>query len=264
MNNSNKIIVATWNVNSLKSRMDIVTQWLSDNPIDFLLLQEIKGLDEDIFDIFKNMGYKCYYNLQKTYNGVAIITKHDSIVKHTALPNFDDEQARYLELEYNNFSIINVYVPNGNPVGDNHENEKYVYKINWLNAFYNHLRNLSNNYKNFIIGGDFNIAPNDWDVYDINQFKNDALVTNEIRQIYFKIINLGITNALDYEFGNTKHIFTWWDYRNFGFIKNHGAKIDHILLSPLFADKLLSTQIDKKPRHMDKPSDHTPVVCVFE
>ena len=258
------MIVATWNVNSLKVRIENIKKWLNENKVDFLLLQEIKGLDEDIFNEFKNIGYNTYYNLQKTYNGVAILTPHNCIIKSKFLPNFDDIQARFIEIEYNNCSIINVYIPNGNPVEENLSGEKYLYKINWLNAFYDYVKSLQNNYKNFIIGGDFNIAPKDCDVYSIEAFKNDALIQSNVREIYYKLINLGLMSVLDYKYKEEKNIFTWWDYRNFGFIKNNGAKIDHILLSPYFADKFIDVKIDKKTREDDKPSDHCPVICYLE
>jgi exodeoxyribonuclease-3 len=252
--------IATWNVNSLKSRLEIVLDWLGYNQPDFLLLQEIKGLDESLFLDIKAAGYHSYYNLQKTYNGVAILSKNPCQVLLKALPNFEDTQARIIEITQNHFSIINVYIPNGNPI----ETDKYTYKIKWLYAFYEYIKSCIENEKSFVIGGDFNIAPKDIDVYSVSAFKNDALVQKEVRDIYFSLINLGLLDVIDFKYKNKEKIYTWWDYRNAGFAKNNGVRIDHILLSPLLADKYIDCNIDQKPRTKDKPSDHTPVICELD
>lgn len=252
--------IATWNVNSLKSRLDLVKEWLGNNPVDFLLLQEIKGLDEEIFKEFKPLGYNSYFHLQKTYNGVAILSKHNCEIVHKNLPNYSDEQARFIEVKYNNIHILNAYMPNGNPLGT----EKFDYKIAWTTAMYNHLKSLVENNIDFALGGDFNIAPKDIDVYSTKAFENDALTHKNSRDLYFKMLNLGLIDTLEFKHPNTKNIFTWWDYRNAGFAKDNGVRIDHILLSPSLADKFLDVIIDKVPRLKDKPSDHTPVVCILE
>lgn len=253
------MLLTTWNVNSLKTRATKVHELLTIKQPDFLLLQEIKGLDETIFQQFDSLGYTSYYNLQKTYNGVAILGKRKGNVLYTELPHFPDEQARYLEIKYGDLHIINVYVPNGNPINT----EKYTYKLMWLEHLYQHLRSLLLNDIPFIIAGDFNIAPEDSDIYSINAFKNDALTTNKVRDIFFKIMNLGLVDAVKVQHTNSEKIYTWWDYRNNAFPKNNGARIDHILLSPYVADNFLSVNIDTLPRSAEQPSDHTPVSCHF-
>lgn len=251
--------LATWNVNSLKSRLEIVKEWLQHNQVDFLLLQEIKGLDKEIFKEFESLGYKSYYHLQKTYNGVATLSKHDCKIINKNLPNFEDEQARFIEVEHNGIHILNAYMPNGNPV----ESEKFPYKINWTTQLYNHLKELTYNNIDFVLAGDFNIAPRDIDVYSIKSFKNDALTKQESRDLYYKMLNLGLTDVVELKYNNSPKIYTWWDYRNISFEKNNGLRIDHILLSPKLADNYQDVEIDKKPREKEKPSDHTPVICTL-
>lgn len=255
----NELKIATWNVNSLKSRLELVKEWLVVNPVDFLLLQEIKGLDEEIFKEFEPLGYKAYFHLQKTYNGVATLSLHDCNIVHKNLPNFEDEQTRFIEVEHNGIHILNAYMPNGNPLGT----EKFDYKIAWTTAMYEHLKDLVASNIDFAIAGDFNIAPKDIDVYSVKAFANDALTHKSSRDIYFKMLNLGLTDVLDFKYPNSNNIFTWWDYRNTGFAKDNGVRIDHILLSPKLADCYMDALIDKVPRLKEKPSDHTPVVCTL-
>jgi exodeoxyribonuclease-3 len=255
--------IATWNINSLKMRIESVKNWLINNPVDFLLLQEIKGLEEEIFHQFEDIGYKSYFSLQKAYNGVATLSKHDAKINHKTIPNFIDDQARYLEIQFDNKIIINAYMPNGNPI-ENKQGIKYLYKLNWLNAFYEHIKNLSDNNYDFIIGGDFNIAPFNQDVYNVAKFDDDASIQKEAVDIYHKLINLGLSDVVKYKYKNQKNIFTWWDYRDFGFMKNQGARIDHILLSPFFANLYKDCKLDKKIREEEKPSDHIPVICYLD
>ncbi|MDR0484481.1 MAG: endonuclease/exonuclease/phosphatase family protein, partial [Alphaproteobacteria bacterium] len=144
------------------------------------------------------------------------------------------------------------------------DTDKFTYKISWLNALYLHLKNLIENNTNFVIGGDFNIAPLNTDVYSVKAFANDALTAKESRDIYFKILNLGLLDTLRFKNPSTKNLFTWWDYRNAGFAKDNGVRIDHILLSPLLSDYFKNATIDKVPRLKDKPSDHTPVICELD
>ncbi|MCL2567217.1 MAG: exodeoxyribonuclease III [Alphaproteobacteria bacterium] len=254
--------IATWNVNSLKTRVDIIKEWLTANPVDFLLLQEIKGENEEIFKEFESLGYKSYFHLQKTYNGVAILAKNECKVINKNLPNFEDAQARFIEVEHKNIHILNAYMPNGNPIIS--EDNKFAYKISWLNHMYLYLQSLIENNIDFILAGDFNIAPYDIDVYSVKAFANDALTSKPARDIYFKMLNLGLLDSLRFKNPNTKNLFTWWDYRNAGFAKDDGVRIDHILLSPRLADGFVDCFVDKVPRLKDKPSDHTPVICKID
>jgi exodeoxyribonuclease-3 len=252
--------IATWNVNSLKTRLEIVKEWLVLNPVDFLLLQEIKGENEEIFKEFEDLGYKSYFHLQKTYNGVATLARGECSVVHRGLPGFEDLQARFIEVECDGVHILNGYMPNGNPI----DTDKFTYKIAWLNALYSYVQGLVENNVDFILAGDFNIAPLDMDVYSVAAFANDALTSKAARDIYFKMLNLGLLDALRFKNPRVQNLFTWWDYRNTGFAKDNGVRIDHILLSPKLADGFKDAFVDKVPRLKDKPSDHTPVVCVVE
>ncbi|MFL1780994.1 Exodeoxyribonuclease III [Candidatus Hepatincolaceae symbiont of Richtersius coronifer] len=247
--------IATWNVNSLKVRLDIVKSWLIANPVDFLLLQEIKGLDEEIFRQFGN--YQHYFILQKAYNGVATLSKYKCKIANKIIPDLIDEQSRFLEIIYQDIHLINIYIPNGNPINT----PKYDYKLIWLDKLYSYLEKLVEQEKNFIIAGDFNIAPKDKDVYSVEAFKNDALIQKAVKDFYFKLINLGLTDVIDFQYPYTKNIFSWWDYRNSGFARDHGARIDHILISPYLTTYYKNSYIDKLPRQLEQPSDHTPVIC---
>lgn len=252
------MIIATWNINSLKSRLDLVVEWLKINRPTILMLQEIKG-NTHIYpkEVFEELGYYSAENLQPTYNGVATLSLKPITVLNTFLPNFEDEQARYLETLIDDIKFINIYAPNGNPL----DSDKYTYKLNWLNALYQMLQNLVNKQERFIVAGDFNIIPYEYDVYNPKAFSDDALFQTEVRQLYFKILNLGLTDAIDICYPNKKQRYTWWSYRNFSFEQNRGVRIDHILLCPTTSTRLINCYIDRRFRSKPKPSDHTPVVC---
>ncbi|MGV3278302.1 exodeoxyribonuclease III [Rickettsiales bacterium LUAb2] len=252
------MLIATFNVNSFRSRLPLVLNWIKTHKPSVLMLQEIKGL-EDCFPKTEldELNYNYSFKLQKTYNGVATLSPFTIEEINNSIPNFIDEQARFLETKINNIHFINVYIPNGNPI----DTDKYTYKLNWLNAFYKYISELVDNNTDFVIAGDFNIIPYEYDVYNPASFKNDALYQTEVRKIYFKLLNLGLTDAIDITYPNQKERYTWWDYRNAGFIQNKGVRIDHILLSPRIASQLTNSHIDKTLRNEEKPSDHTPVYC---
>lgn len=254
------MLVITWNVNSLKVRLEQAKQLLVEKKPDYLLLQEIKSDNEELFKDFSDLGYNTYFTLQRTYNGVAILSPHNCLIINKHIPNYsDDTAARFLEVQHNNISIINVYVPNGNPI----DTPKYTYKLEWLEKLYNYLKFKVENNEDFIIAGDFNIAPFNKDVYSQDAFKNDALTTKEVKDFYFKIINLGLSDVISHKYANEKHVYTWWDYRNAAFAHNRGMRIDHILLSPALVDKYNDCYIDKQARLLDPPSDHTTVMCTL-
>lgn len=255
------MLVATWNVNSLKARLPIALNWLSTYKPNVLMLQEIKGEDHIFpFEQLKEAGYHSYVSLQKAYNGVATLTLNEAKIINTSIPNFEDIQARFVEVELDGIRYINVYVPNGNPINT----EKYTYKLNWLNALYNYIAKLVKSNIKFVLAGDFNIIPYDYDVYNIKSFKDDALYQDEVRSLYFKILNLGVVDAIDTFYPKQQSRYTWWHYMASGFAKNRGVRIDHILISPLIAGKLSNSFIDKEPRLEERPSDHTPVAAVFK
>lgn len=244
--------IASWNVNSVKARLSHVQTFLSKTIPDVLFLQEIKG--ETLPEI--SVEYHAVYKGQKTYNGVAILSRIPVSPILQNLPGDDlDEQARYLEVEWQNIRLINIYLPNGNPV----ETEKFNYKINWLNRFIKRLDELRGARIPFLIGGDFNIIPEDKDCYDPEIWKKDALYHPEIVKKFRSILNLGLTDAFRV-FNSAPETYTFWDYQAGAWPRNRGVRIDHFLTSPTITDRLINCTIDKTPRGWDTPSDHTPII----
>lgn len=248
--------LASWNVNSIKARQEIVLRWLEERKIDVLMIQELKGLDFPIQEKFEALGYQISTVPQKTYNGVATLSKHSIEVVADKLPGFEeDEQARYQEMNINGMRLINVYAPNGNPV----DTEKYPYKLKWLDHLYDHLKKLREDEISFLICGDFNIIPEPRDCYDPDVWKEDALFKIESRARLRKIVNLGLTDAFR-SFNQKDQQYTFWDYQGGSFPANKGIRIDHFLPSPQLADIMQGCEIDVEPRGWDKPSDHTPII----
>lgn len=247
--------IASWNVNSLKARREHVEKVLKDGGLDVLMVQELKG-EEFPSDDFEKLGWNTAFVGQKAYNGVAVFSKTPLEVLHDKLPGDDsDEQARYIEFETNGLRLINIYLPNGNPIGT----EKFTYKLGWMERLYARLKELRDNNIPFAIGGDFNVIPEDKDCYDPKAWVDDALAQPESRAAFRKLVNLGLYEAfraLNTQGGQ----YTFWDYQAGRWQKGEGIRIDHFLLSPETADRLLSCTIDKDPRGWDKPSDHTPII----
>ncbi len=250
------VTIATWNVNSIKARLDHLLRWLRESQPDVVLLQELKTAD-DAFPAapIGELGYNCTTVGQRTYNGVAILSKRPIEVLATALPGDPaDEQARYLEAFTGDLRVASLYVPNGNPIGT----DKFAYKLAWLERLYHHARALLESEDAFVLGGDYNVAPSDDDVYDPKAFADDALVQPESRAAWRKIVYLGLTDAIR-ALSTEPGRYTWWDYRARAFAADQGLRIDHLLLSPQAADRLQAADIDRAPRGWDRPSDHTPV-----
>jgi exodeoxyribonuclease-3 len=224
-----------------------------------LLLQEIKTQNEYFpNDEFKNLGYSSYVFGQKSYNGVAIISKYELDNINNNFIKDDLNQSRIitaeLKLKKKKIELINVYVPNGNPV----DTEKYEYKKSWLKKFITKIKKKILKNSNILIAGDFNIIPEEIDVHDFQRYKNDALGRLEIRKKYRELINLGFKDV--YRFKNkTKQEYTFWDYFAGSWQKNYGMRIDHFLLSNSLIENIKSININKKPRSKEKPSDHTPI-----
>lgn len=247
--------IVSWNVNSINARQEHVQKYLEEESPDVLMLQELKTTDFPS-DFFQTLGYESLSCGQKTYNGVAVLSKTPLHPVHNTLPGDPtDEQARYLEFETERYRIINIYAPNGNPV----DSDKFEYKLAWLERFKNHLQSLRNADIPFIIGGDFNIIPAPIDCHNVNRWKDDALYRLESRKYFRSFINLGLTDALRV-YNTGKEQYTFWDYRNGDWPKNHGIRIDHFLVSPLMTDRLHGCRIDTNPRGWTKPSDHTPII----
>lgn len=251
--------IVSWNVNSIKARLEHVKRYLDDENPDVLMVQELKGLEFPAAE-FEGKDYHCAFVGQKAYNGVAIISKHPIEVVLDHLPGDEsDEQARYIEADINGVRLINIYLPNGNPT----PGDKYDYKLNWMERLHARLRELRDNDTSFIIGGDFNVMPEDKDCHSPKDWEGDALIRPETRTAYRKLINLGLTDAFRV-FDTRAEQYSFWDYQAGAWQKNNGIRIDHFLLSPVLADKLISCTINKTPRGWEKPSDHTPIEIIIE
>ena len=254
--------IVTWNVNSLNVRRDHLLRWLAEFDPDVVLLQELKGVEEKFPMMEVNAaGYEAAVVGQKTYNGVAILSKTPIEVTSTRLPDLvagdeEDEQARYVEGIVQGIRIGCIYLPNGNPA----PGDKYDYKLRWMRRLFAHTQTLLKTEEPFVLGGDYNVIPEPEDVYAPNKWTRDALFLPESRNALRCIVNLGLTDA--FRACNTEGgRYSWWDYRSGSWDRDEGCRIDHLLLSPQAADMLGDSGIDKTPRGWDKPSDHTPVWC---
>lgn len=245
--------IATWNVNSIKQRQEHLKTWLMEHQPDAIFLQELKG---EVFPAAEYAGYHTLFKGQKAYNGVATLTKREGTQILDALPGDDeDTQARYLEIDYDGVRLINIYLPNGNPVGT----EKFSYKLAWMDRLYRRLKTLRDERVPFLIGGDFNIIPADEDCYDPQMWINDALFVPESRAKFRQLLSLGLTDAFRVH-NNEARQFTFWDYQAGAWPRDLGIRIDHFLLSPPLTDRLEACTIDRVPRSWEKASDHTPVI----
>ncbi len=250
--------VATWNVNSIKARLPNVERWLREAAPDVVLLQETKVTDEAFpRQPLEDLGYNIAARGQKTYNGVAILSKQPIDVLADALPgDAADDQARYLEAFTGGLRVASLYVPNGNPV----DSDKFPYKLDWLRRLATHVETLLASEDAVVLGGDYNVAPTDADVYDPAGWRDDALCRPESRAALRAATHLGLTDAIAATRPGAGH-YTWWDYRRAAFETDQGLRIDHLLLSPQAADRLRDAGIDRAPRAWEKASDHTPVWC---
>ena len=248
--------LATWNVNSLKVRLPQVIDWLSQHQPEVLCLQETK-LTDDNFPVadFTAIGYHAIFAGQKTYNGVAILSKQPARETITGIPGFVDEQKRVIAATFGDVRVVSVYVPNGDTVGS----EKYQYKLTWLPALTQWLQQQLSDYKKLVVLGDFNIAPEDRDVYDPESWQGSVLCSEPERAAFTDLLNLGLHDSFRL-FEQADKSYTWWDYRMMAFRRNRGLRIDHILLSGELARSCVSCSIDKAPRKLERPSDHAPVI----
>lgn len=248
--------LATWNVNSLKVRLPQVIDWLQTNQPDMLCLQESKLTDENFPAAeIAAIGYESVFTGQKTYNGVAILSKQKGSEIITAIPGFEDEQKRVVAVTYGDMRVISAYVPNGDTV----ESEKYQYKLRWLPALTGWLQQELKDHQKLAILGDFNIAPEDRDVYDPQLWQGKVLCSEPERAAFGDLLKLGLTDSFRL-FEQAEKSYTWWDYRMMAFRLNRGLRIDHILLSDALASVCTSCTVDKAVRKLERPSDHAPVV----
>ncbi len=248
--------IASWNVNSIRARIEHLKSWLELNQIDILALQETKVQDKEfpIADIL-DMGYHSLYKGQKSYNGVAILSRERMQLLAVKIPNFEDDQCRVLCAETKSVTVVNVYIPNGSAIGS----DKFEYKLKWLSALKVWLEKLVNEKENLILLGDFNIAPSDEDVHDPLLWQDKILCSSEERRHFEEIKALGLLDTFRH-FKQDKNLFSWWDYRAGGFPRNRGLRIDLILASLTMKGNLKSSIIDGQPRTWEKPSDHAPVI----
>ena len=251
--------LATWNVNSLNVRLPHVLDWLRDNPIDVLCLQETKQEDLKFsYDQLEAAGYHAVHNGQKTYNGVAILSRHAMTEVEHGILGFEDEQKRVISATIQGIRVVCVYIVNGQAV----DSEKYDYKMRWLEALTYWLAGELQKYPNLVLLGDYNIAPEDRDCHDPAAWIGQILVSPHEREMFAKIKALGLHDSFRL-FEQVDKSFTWWDYRMMGFRRNFGMRIDHILVSDALKEKCVSCVIDKAPRKLERPSDHTPVILTL-
>ena len=247
--------LASWNVNSLKVRLDQVLAWLDSSGTDILALQEIKMTDDQFpVEAFTNRGFHVVFSGQKTYNGVAIISRQPIHDVMTDIPHLDDPQRRILAATIGDLRLINLYVPNGAEVGS----DKYEYKLTWLPRVTDFIQQQLTQFPRLAVVGDFNIAPEDRDVHDPKAWEGCVLVSPLERQALSKLLSLGLHDSFR-NFSQDEQLFSWWDYRAAGFRRNRGLRIDLILLSDALNADCKSSAIDKAPRRVERPSDHAPV-----
>ena len=251
--------IASWNVNSLRVRLEHVIEWLQRVDPDVLGLQETKLTDENFpASAFEDLGYKAVFSGQPTYNGVALISRQPARDVVTELDGFPDQEKRVLAATFGDVRIFNLYVPNGRSVGS----EKYEYKLEWLEALCAQLRNELLNHKEVVAMGDFNIAPDDRDVHDPTAWEGKVLCSVKERRALTEILSLGYQDTFRL-FNQQEKSFSWWDYRAGAFRRNMGLRIDLILASDAMSARCTASAVDVEPRKLERPSDHTPVLAEF-
>ena len=255
------MIVATWNVNSITVRLPHILEWVKTHRPNVVCLQETKAIDLKFpHQAFADIGYQCEFFGQPTYSGVAIISDQSIInVRKGFIDDDDSHQKRLIEAEIDSVKIINVYIPNGSEVGS----EKYEYKLQWLKKLKQHILENHDMEKKVLLCGDFNIATDDIDCYNADEVRGTIMVSDVERALLAEIKMLGFVDIFrvhNQESGQ----FSWWDYRQAAFRRNLGFRIDHIWTSPSLAEICTKVWIDKDPRKLERPSDHTPVVAEFK
>ena len=249
------LTLASWNVNSLKVRLEQVLLWLEASKTDILALQETKVVDEQFpADVFKEHGFQVAFAGQKTYNGVAVISRYPIDDVQTDIPALNDPQRRILAVTTAGIRVINLYVPNGAAVGS----DKFEYKLKWLSKVNAWMKDQLKDYPQLAVVGDFNIAPADIDVHAPEEWLGQVHVSPEEREAFQSLMGLGLTDSFRQHYPDQQS-FSWWDYRAAAFRRNRGLRIDHILLSEPLMAECIDCGIDVTPRQAERPSDHTPV-----
>ena len=252
--------VATWNVNSLRVRLPHLTEWLAANPVDAIALQETKLPDADFpaADL-QALGWNSAFSGQRTYNGVAILSREPATDVVAGIPGFDDEQRRVLAASLGSLRVIDVYVPNGQTVGS----DKFAYKLRWFDALREYVAAELARHPHLVVLGDFNVAPEDRDVHDPKAWEGSVHVSPPERAALQALLAAGLADCFRL-FEQPEKSYSWWDYRMMAFRRNAGLRIDLILASNALAQKCGACHIDKAPRKLERPSDHTPVVASFD
>jgi len=254
------MLIATWNVNSLRVRLPQLKDWLSANTVHVVALQETKLPDADFpRDEIRELGMNAVFSGQRTYNGVAVLSKHEATDVVAGIPGFEDEQRRVLAATVSGVRVINVYVPNGQAVGS----EKFEYKLRWLEALRTYVTDELARHPRLVMLGDFNIAPEDRDVHDPKAWEGSVHVSEPERAALRSLTEAGLVDCFRL-FDQPDKSYSWWDYRMMAFRRNAGLRIDLILASAELAKKCGGCHIDKAPRRNERPSDHTPVLAAFD
>jgi exodeoxyribonuclease-3 len=250
--------IASWNVNSVKARLPHLLAFLGAAQPDVLCLQETKCLAAEFPRAeVEALGYHAAVVGQRSYNGVALLSKLPAEGVREGLPGApEDDQARYIEAAFGEVRVASIYLPNGNPV----DTDKFSYKLAWMERLNAHARELLRDESPFVLAGDYNICPADEDSYDPAAFRNDALCRPESRSRFRALVHLGLYDAFRL-FHREPHRYTYWDYQAGRWNRDEGLRIDHLLLSPQAADRVLACDIDKTPRGKERASDHTPIWC---
>lgn len=256
--------IASWNVAGIRARMPLLTQWIKENSFDIICLQETKIQDIDFpKTIFEDLGYHVSIFGQKSFNGVALLSKKTpDTVKKVVLYDEANPQARFIEATFSydkgSYKVSSIYLPNGNPI----DSPKYLYKLSWLENFFKYAFQQIKDEETIIFAGDFNILPQLEDAKNPEKWKNDALFQPDVRQFFFKLLNLGYVDAL--RIINIDPCYTFWDFQKSAFQKDDGIRIDHFLLSPLASNFLKFAYTQKDIRGSQKPSDHAPIVLELD
>ncbi|MBQ0945910.1 exodeoxyribonuclease III [Ideonella sp. 4Y16] len=251
--------LATWNVNSLAVRLPQLLDWLAAHPVDALVLQETKLTDDKFPQAeIEAAGYHVVFHGQKTYNGVALLSRSAATDVVRNIPGFADEQARVIAGTVDGVRVVGGYFPNGQAP----DSEKFVYKMGWLRALETWLADELTRHDSLVLMGDFNIAPEDRDVYDPVGWAGQIHCTDEERAHFRALLDLGLVDAFRL-FEQPPKSWSWWDYRNLAFRKNQGLRIDHILVSQVLQPRVSACEIDKAPRKNERPSDHAPVIVTL-
>ncbi len=250
--------IASWNVNSINARLDIVTDWVVGDHCDILLIQETKSQDVNFPAVaFEDIGWHAVFHGQKSYNGVAIVSRYKiEDVTYGLAGDVLDKHARYMEATIGGIRVATIYLPNGNPA----PGPKFDYKLAWLNRLEMRAAKLLESEMPVVLGGDYNVIPEDVDCYDPAGWAGDALTLPESRAAFRRLLYLGYTDALR-SCHPSAVLYTYWDYQAGAWHRDNGVRIDHLLLSPEALDRLENVTIDRDPRGVEKPSDHTPIVC---